>query len=266
MDPVLRASKKYAKKYILLIIAIVFVLILAIPYAFGFRLGPGVKLERVGTLTITGLPKSASVFVDQALRDTTSSPGDMKDELVGGSHAVIVSVNGDYPWSTLALITSGKSTTINPILVSTQPNVTPLSGTDKTTAIAAIASSTLPSVTSPLKLANGCINVYVTNNQVIADPSATAGCTPPPYLCASGTCAPTIIFSPKPTLIGVAQYPFRQDALVVEFENTLYAIALDPRSPQFFAPILTGTQPIMGVLSNGTIVVRNGDAVYRVNL
>ena len=262
----LKLTKKYAKKYLLLIIAIVFVLILAIPYAFGYRLGPGAKLERVGTLTITGLPAGASVFIDQTLDTETSNPGNLKEELVGGSHSVIVSVSGDYPWSTLVPITSGKSATVNPIFVGMKPIVTPLSGTDKTAALAAIASTTLPSITTPLKLENGCVNVYVTNNQVIADAAATPGCTPPPYLCVGGSCAPTIIFSPVATLSLVARYPFRQDALVVEFDNTLYALALDPRTPQFFAPILTGTEPVMGVLPDGTVVVHNGDAVYRVAL
>ena len=266
MEHTERVLGKYLKKYLLLIIAIVFVLLLAIPYGLGFRLGPGVKLERVGTLTITGLPKGASVFVDQALYGVTPEAENMKIELVGGNHSVIVSVTGDYPWSTLAAITSGKSSTVNPILVTTEPSVTPLSGTAKAAAIQAVASTSLPSITKPIKLANGCINVYVTDNQIIADPSATPGCTPPPYLCAGGTCAPTIIYSPVPTLVGVAQYPFRQDALVVQFGQALYALALDPRSPQFFAPILGGTEPVMGVLPNGNIVVRNGDAAYQVNL
>ncbi len=257
------------KKYWLLLVAIIFVLILAIPYALGYRLGPGVKLERVGTLDIVGLPTGASVYVDESLRGVTSKPGSMKDEVVGGSHSIIVSVTGDYPWSTVALVTSGKTTTTNPILVGMTPNATPLSGTDKDAAVAAIASSSLPSITNPLVLANGCADVYVSNNQIIATAAtSTPGCsTPPAYLCDStGSCAPTIIFSPVSTLYFVARYPNRQDALVVEFNDTLYAIALDPRSPQFFAPILTGTEPVIGTLPDGTVVVRNGTAVYKVTL
>ena len=60
MDSTIDLSKKYGKKYILLIIAVVFVLILAIPYMLGYRIGPGVKIERVGTLTLSGLPKHAT--------------------------------------------------------------------------------------------------------------------------------------------------------------------------------------------------------------
>ena len=257
------------KKYWLLIIAIVFVLILAIPYLLGYRLGPGLKIEQDGTLVIAGLPKGASVYVDESLRGVTSKPGSMKDTVAEGSHSIIVSVTGDYPWSTIALVTSGKTSTVNPILVGMTPDATPLSGADKAAAISAIASSSLPSITHPLVLANNCAIVYVSNNQVIASAAtSTPGCsTPPPYLCdTDGSCAPTIIFSPIATLSAVEKYPGRQDAILVEFNNTLYALALDPRSPQFFAPVLTGTAPIIGALPDGTIVVRNGTAVYSVKL
>jgi hypothetical protein len=255
----------YSKKNLLLIAAVVILLLIAVPYWFGYRIGPGLQIERVGTLVVTNLPKGASVFVDQSLHGITPKAENMRDELVAGSHSIIVSVPGDYPWSTLALIASTKTTTINPILVSLKPSVTPLTGSASSTALAAIASTTLPSITHPLKLANGCTLVYVTNNQVIEDASATPGCTPAPYLCDNGSCSPTIIFAPIMPLSLVTAYPGRQDALVVGFSNALYAIALDPRSPQFFAPILTGTQPIFGLLPDGTIVVHDGKAVYKVN-
>jgi hypothetical protein len=268
MNRTLALTKKYTKKYLLLIIAIVFLLLLAIPYALGYRIGPGVKLERVGTLDLTGLPKGASVYVDQTLEKTTTKSGDLKDELVGGSHSIIVSVPGDYPWNTIVTITSRKTTTVNPIFVGESPIATLLTGTDRDAALAGIASTTLPTEARPLLLANGCATVYVSNNQILAEATTSASCAAAPsYLCDNtGACSPTIIFSPVSPLKIVAKYPYRQDALVVQLDNVLYAIALDPRSPQFFAPILTATQPIIGTLPDGTIVVHNGNSVFRITL
>jgi hypothetical protein len=255
------------RKYLLLIIAIVIVLILGTIYALGFRLGPGVTLERVGTLTLTNIPTGTSIFIDQTLRTTTTATSSVKEELVSGSHSVIVSAPGDYPWNTLITMSSGKSAEASPIFIGMNPNVTPLSGTDKSSAVAAIASTTLPTFANPLHVANGCAIVYVLNNQIVADAAtSTPGCTPPPYLCTGTSCGTTIIYSPVSPLKVVAAFPGRQDALVLQLSNVLYAIAVDPRSPQFFAPILTGTNPIAGVLKDGSIVVENNTAVYRVHL
>ena len=257
---------KIIKKYLLLIIAVVIVLILGITYALGFRVGPGLKIERVGTLIITGLPVNATVYVDNVLRSTITKPGNTKNELVAGSHTIIVSAPGDYPWSTIVSVTSRKTTTVNPIFVGMQPVATVLTGTDRDAALAAIASTSLPTLDHPIYLANGCAVVYVSNNQIIADATTTPGCTPPPYLCDNGTCSPTIIYSPIPKLSAVIKFPHRQDALVFEFGNVVLAIALDPRSPQFFAPVLTATAPVMGALPDGTLVIHNGNSVFKIAL
>jgi hypothetical protein len=266
VNPVLANLRKF--QY--LIIAIVIIFALAFAYELGYRIGPGLTLARVGTISLTNLPKGASIYTDQTLRGVTANAGTQNEDLVAGSHTVIVSETGDYPWSALVSINSGKTTTADPIFVPMQPNVTPIASTSTAykSDVAAIASTTLPTELQPLVLENGCVTVYVSANQVVASAATTTpGCaTPPAFLCTAGSCSPTIVFAPVHPLTGVFAFPGRQDALVVEFDNTLYALSLDPRSPQFFAPILTGTNPIAGTLSDGTIVVNNNGAVYKVNL
>jgi hypothetical protein len=267
MNPRLKASLNYARKNLLLIILILVIVAIGVLYGLGFRIGYGVHLERVSTLTLTNVPNGSSIFIDQTLRTTTTATSSVKEELVSGSHAIIISAPGDYPWNTITTVASGKPTTVNPIFVSTEPHVTPLSGTAETAAVSAIASTTLPTFTHPLTLANGCAIVYASNNQVIADfASTTPGCTPPPYLCSGTSCGSTIIYSPVSPLKMVAPFPGRQDALVIQVQNILIALALDPRSPQFFAPILTATSPVIGTLPNGSVVIKNGTAVFRVKL
>jgi hypothetical protein len=253
-------------KYFLLVVFIIIVLVIAVPYLLGYRLGPGLHVERVGTLALANLPKGTSVYVDSSLYTTTTATGTVTDELVGGSHSIIVSASDDYPWSSVTLVTSGTNTTIYPLLVSMRPNVTPLTGAQATQALAAIASTTLPTQANPLVMGNGCEDVYVANNQIIASPVEASGCTPPPYLCIDATCSPTIIYSPIATLKSVLPYPHRQDAVVFQFGSTIFTISLDPRSPQFFAPMLIGTNPRMGMLPNGTIVVQNGSVVFSLAL
>jgi hypothetical protein len=267
MNITTQTAQMYAKKYALVIGFVVLILLIAIPYMLGYRIGPGVKIERVGTLDLANIPAGSSIIIDQNFTRTTKAPGDASYELLTGSHSIIVSAPGDFPWNALVPITSGKNTVVTPILISEHPNITLLSGSDQTTAQQTIASSTLPSKTNPLVLADGCANVYVSNNQIIAEAQNAPGCTPPAFLCDTLTsCSPTVIFSPLSSLGGVARFPGRQDALVIEFDNVLYAIDLDPRTPQYFAPILGATSPKMGTLPDGTIVVQNGTAVFRINL
>ncbi len=258
--------KRYSRKYFVLLVFVIIVLLFAIPYMLGFRLGPGLHIERVGTLTFSTLPANTSIYIDSTLYKTVTSTSTVSAELVGGSHSIIVSVPGDYPWASLTLVTSGKSTTVSPLLVHMRPDVTPLTGTAQSEALTALASSTLPTEAKPMVMANGCEDVYVANNQIIASAVQAPGCTPPPYLCEDATCSPTIVYAPLAPLKAVLPYPHRQDAVVLQFGSTLFALSLDPRSPQFFAPLLIGSNPRIGELSDGTIVVQNGTPVFSLKL
>jgi hypothetical protein len=256
----------YVHKHKLLLAFIFVFIVLIAGYSAGYRFGPGVSLNRIGTLTLTNLPAGAPIYIDNVLIRTTTATSSPKIELGRGSHSVIVGVPNDYPWNTLTTITSGKNTVVNPILIPERPNAIALTGNEKSIAIAAIASTTLPIIGKPLHLAGGCADVYVSNNQIIADPVTSTGCTPPPYLCTNNSCGSTIIMSPNTPLGGVFAYPGRQDALILKLGLVIYAISLDPRNPQYFAPILTGTNPVPGTLSDGTLVVNNNGAVYKVKL
>jgi hypothetical protein len=259
---------KYIKKHRVLLVLIIIFVFFAGMYGLGYRVGPGLTLNRVGTLTLTNLPKGTLVYADQVLTRTIQKDGNINLELVRGSHTIIVAAPDDYPWSSLVPMRSGVTTVVNPILVAMKPNATGLTGDERNAAFAAVASTTLPTIAHPLRLAGGCAAVYVDQNRVIAEATTTPGssCTTPAFLCTANTCSKTIIFAPVLPLTTVLAFPSRQDALVVQLGHVLLAIALDPRNPQFFAPILTGVNPIAGALPDGTIVVRNNEVAYRLKL
>jgi hypothetical protein len=240
------------------------VIVLAVAYGAGFRIGPELTLNRVGYVSITGLPKGANVYTDSFLQGTTSKAGTMNFELIPGTHAIIVGTPADYPWSTTLVVASGKKETISPILVATNFSGTPLTGADKTAALAAIASTTLPTEANPLVISGACASVYVANNQLIEDPAtSTPSCTPPPYLCVGGSCASTIIYAPLAPISSILPFPGRSDAIVILLDHNIYALALDPTSPQFFAPIGHGHDPADG-LYEGSIVVSDGGDVSKI--
>ncbi len=144
--------QKFVRTYLLWVVFGIIVIIIVGGYLLGYRFGPGMKLNQEGTLTLTNLPTGTSVFIDQVLVDTVSATSTESFDLVSGSHTVIVSANNDYPWNNLVSIASGKKTALNPIFISLQPDATPLTGTEKTAAIAAVASTTLPTQAAPLIL------------------------------------------------------------------------------------------------------------------
>jgi hypothetical protein len=235
-----------------------------VAYVAGFRISTGFTLVRVGTLEIGGLPRDATVYVDYGQRGT-SSTGVMRIPLVPGNHTIIVSENGANPWETIASVATNQTTTVNPILIPVKPGIAPLSADDAKAASAAFAAARVPSAMNPLDI--GCSLITVDSNRIIASAAtSTPNCTTPAYLCAAGSCAPTIVYSPIAAVRAVAAYPGRTDAILVVAGDTLYALGLDPRTPQAFAPLLSAPGVMMAALPNGSVVVRNASGTYGLSL
>lgn len=256
----------FARRFWWAIILLVLIIVIGGGYASGYRVAPG-GIARVGTLTLTDMPAGTKIFIDQSLSGTATSGQSFNEQLVPGNHTVIVNTANDFPWSSIVRIESGQVTKVDPLLVQMNVKEVALFGAEAKAGATAIATAKLPTVQSPLKMQGGCAVVYVHNNQVIeAAATSTPGCTPPAYLCMSGSCDPTIIFSPVTPLTNLFPYPGRQDAVLVGFDNGLYALSLDPTNPQFFAPIVRGTNPKFGQLSDGSIVVGVGTSILKLLL
>ena len=244
----------------------VFVLLLGGGYLMGYRVGPGITLVKTHLLTITNLPRGASVFTDYAPRGT-SEASTMHITLVPGQHTVLISAKGYWPWDHVVTVPNNTNATVHALMVPKVTSGTLLSGAKAKAARERVAAQTLPSATKPLVLENGCALISLTDtNQIIATPTTTPSCTPPPFLCVGGTCAPTVILSPvkKPTTI--VPYPHREDALLIAIGKTVYALSLDPRTPRTFAPVLKGIAPQLTTEQNGTVVVVDKSAAYRLAL
>src|SRR4051812_8317639 len=109
-----------AKRYWPLIVLALF-FALGGAYASGFRLGPGLTLERLSTLSITALPEHAQVFIDG--NDRTQSRSPFSARLLPGRHSVIASATGFWPWQNIVTVTSSK-TNVEALLIPTSPAIT----------------------------------------------------------------------------------------------------------------------------------------------
>lgn len=269
---------RFVRRYALLILAVLLVLFLSIGYALGYRTGPGLTLVRTGTLTLTDLPVGATVYADQTRRGVAVGSS-FSMALVPGNHMVIIDANGDFPWNEVVTISPHQSTSIDPILIPKHIVRGTVPEKLQSIAVAHLKIAKLPTDAAPLLAYGGCVALTVSNNRIIAQvasssadtaSSTPATCaTPPAFLCLSGTCAPTVVFSPTLPLNSVSLVPTRQDALVVSYGDIVSVLEIDPRSPQFFAPILHLDSPV--TLADwgwdpSVLVAREDNQYYTVSL
>jgi hypothetical protein len=255
--------KKHLKRHLLFWIVVLFIAVLAGGYLAGYRPGPGLTIVRVGMVSFADLPKGTNVYADQAPHGTAKNGGTLAIDLVPGNHTLIVSAPDMEPWVGIVSVKSNQTADISPIFVPSAPHPKLLSGTDKTDAIKAFGSVTVPSEAAPLRM--GCTDVYVSGNRVVTAPATTTpDCTAPDYLCSEGSCAPTISYAPTAPVRSVIPFPNRTDAVIIATGEWVYAISLDPRSPQFFAPVLQGTLPTLAPVSTTTFNVSDAGSYYSV--
>ncbi len=249
-----------------IIISGLFLLILFVGYTSGYRLGPGLVLTKEQQVILTGIPNDASVFSDYAL-DKNIRNNTIIISLVPGNHTLLVSAKGYWPWKYMVTVPENKSVTVRAFLIPRIPKGKILSGTERATAEKKLKASVSLNNNKRLLLADACMSLSVSNNQIIATPlSGSVSCTPPPYLCLNNTCAPTIIFSSRNKIIQFMTYPGRNDAILLEIGNTVYALSIDPRSPRTFAPLLKGIKPVIAPGKNNTLLVQDEKTVYQLTL
>lgn len=261
------------KAYWLLVLILVALGVVAGGYFAGYRLD-GAGIAKVGTLTLTGLPEKTAIYIDAARR-VRAAGGEAVIPLTPGTHSVIVDSAGNDPWNEIVSITSAADTRIAPLLVSASIAKTSIVGADAQKAMALARATTLPTKAKPLTLVNGCALIYASGGRVIAEATTSPSCAAvPPYLsCApassenpSGTCAPTLIFTPSAALSAVIPFPGREDALIVWAGKLVYVVEIDPREPQFFAPIFRGAVTGIAPWSASSIAVTDGTQVVELPL
>ncbi len=260
-----KQKHSFLKRWWLLITIVVVVTAIVLFFLTGFRIGPGVSIVRVGTLVLEDVPPGASVYVDEA-HSRVSGGGPVRISMLPGSHVVIVSAEGAQPWNELVTIASDSETIARPVIVPVKVTVAPVPAADTAKAAASVSKTKLPTLQAPLILAGGCALVYVSGKNIVAEASTTPTCTPPSYLCVEEGCGPTAVMTPVENINAVLPYPGRDDVLVISVGQTLFVLELDPRAPQFFAPLLRGTNPRAAFWSDDSIVVYSDQKLYLVDL
>lgn len=221
---------------------IIIVALLVLAYAAGVRVGPGLSLTFAETLTVTDLPENAQVVIDQN-RVETATGGQVMIRVAPGAHTVFVEAEGYKAWDELFVMEKGESVTLRPILIPSESVKYGLTEEEEAGAPGMLEAYVLPTSEAPLLLSGGCIEVYASENRVLARASAKGGCEIPTYLCEKESCSPTIVYPAADSIRSVFPAPGREDALVVSARNAVYVAELDPREPRLFTPLYRGDRP-----------------------
>jgi len=175
---------------------------------------------------------------------------------------VIIDVPGFYPWNEMVSVTKNESTILKPVLVRVTPDSreVPL---EKAIQLRQIGSS-IPTIDKPMELPDACVSIYESFGRIVAAPMD--GCQPPSYLCTSGVCEATVVFTPKDRLRTVTNFHGRSDALVVAAGTTVTVVEIDPHAPQFLAPLFQGEAPRVINLGPNELTVIDRSKTYLITL
>ena len=271
--PTMEQFLKVLKEYWVLWLILILTALGTVGYVFGYRFDAG-GVTHVGRLVVTGLPEGSAIYIDKSRR-VAASGGRAEADLTPGTHEVIADLTvANDPWIDIVEIVSGTDTIVTPFVIPVKPPVATLTGADAENARALIRANALPTKWTPRTVGDGCMKAYASGNRVIAYAAPADGCTAPAYLaCAetsaenpTGACAETIIFTGKDPITALIPYPGRTDAVIVGSGKTVSVVELDPRAPQYVAPIFRGTYTGIAPLATSSIVTTDGIAVLKLSL
>lgn len=244
---------------------VAFIALVTVLFLAGFRIGPGI-ITRAGTISVTDLPAGAALYIDEQKR-VDPEDGIAEAVVLPGNHRVIIGTPDYQPWNELVAVEPGKETRLAPIFVPVKPHAGIMLPAGQADAWRRVNASVLPGSATPLPLSGGCALVSVQGNRILATPTTTPSCEPPLYLCIDGSCAPTVVLEGAESIRSLFPYPGRDDALIVALGTSLFVLELDPREPQFFAPLMRGDAPLRAAPGDeGDIVVAEGARFLKVYL
>lgn len=234
-------------------------------YLAGFRVAPGPSITQVGTLIITDAPEKTEVFVD-GVGERVVSGDAVRISIYPGTHTIIVAAPGTQPWNELVTVLPGESLTVHPIYSPTTLQAHKLTAEEIPAARTAMWNYTLPTKAEPIVLHDGCVIAYALQNRIVAEAVPSDTCTPPAYLCSGEECAPTVVFPAVEALRSFYAFPGRNDALLASSGSYAFILELDPREPQFFAPLYKGKVPLAIPWTESSFLLRDGETFLEIQL
>ncbi len=240
-----------AKAILIYTVTLIFVLICFFGYRAGYRLQSNFLIGKVGVLHIdTPLPLT-SIFIDNVNIVTTQGDNqDVTRTLSPGKHTIIVSRQGDFPWTKTIIMPSSGHINLSPLYVSQNTSGFIVRNFDPQywNIRNQIYANTLPTKEKPLISKDGRIQVWIENNTVITK---------------NGDTLHTIV-EPDTVIQNISFYKNRGDVLIFSTNNGVYVIETDTEGTQNFMPLYKGTSPHFIEPDPQYIYVLDGETLLQV--
>ena len=218
-------------------------------------------------LVIAPTGGTPSVYIDRTQRDAlSSSSSDSTYGVTAGTHQVIVSRDGYWPWSDDVSTTAGEQTKISPFLIQETPQEVLQAASSVQTALQEAASQPVAASSSAATSSDGKMRAYVAGeSNLIAQWNAGEDSAPDYLNCHEGTCGVSV-YNRTP-ITQIAFYPERHDVLFFATANGVYAIEIDPRgATQNFQPVVQNVQNPVFSIEDDQIFVQSTSGITVSNI
>lgn len=237
-------------------------------YEKGYRFGLPTIVVAPGILEIQHYDPLMQIYLDASEKPLMGIPPatqTLRLPISSGSHQISVAQEGYFPWQKTVDVGARETITVAPFAVpsSTSGIVLPKTDQEYKSALAAIATTTVPTEARPLVSNDGTMSVYLKDGALTAKVVGEA--QPPKYFCETECRDEHAVLSLDADVRGVAFLPGRNDVVFVAVGNSIYALELDTRGTQNFEPVYQGIRPTFGV-GPGYLYVQDGESVFIVSL
>ncbi len=240
-----RRPKNRLFSWVLGSVAIVLV-ISAFLFFNGYRFGGGF-IQGPGVISVLVPEKGSTVFLDDSEKTLTSKDNQSisLSSLSAGSHSILVSKNGFWPWKKDILVSPGVMLTVKPFLINKELSPVLIPGDDPEyySIEALIKKNTLPTEGPAKTSSDQTIAISLENNVIFAEWLGSSSETPS-YFCQAGVCKKQLkVLTSKNTVRSTSFYKDRSDVILVALGDSISAIELDSRGTQNFQPVYKGQSP-----------------------
>lgn len=237
-------------KHIISGLIILIVLITLIGYATGYRVG-GFGIGKVGIVTMTIPFSGTSIFVDTDTQIVTTTDNEPENiSLSPGTHQIIVSRKGDFPWEKNITMQSGGTIALAPIFVAQNSSGEIITNSDPEyyKIKNAVQSDVLPSEGYPIASFDKSVTLWVDSNSIVTDIASSTD----------------IVVQPETAIKNVAFYKNRNDAVIYSAGDSINVIETSTDGTQNFFPLYKGTDPHFIANDANSIYVLDGTSLLQV--
>ncbi len=217
-------------------------------------------------LTIIAPYDGATVYINEKESGSISNQT-FTSTISRGTHSIIVSHDGLFPWSKQFEVDSGEQLTMHPFLFSrnTRGFLIPQNDPEYTTIRNTVENSILPTRDMPLRSPQGDIFAFIDDGALVVSWNGTS--TPPRSFC-SDEVTPCSgekqIVKPIVPITSVGFLDNWNDVVIFSTNTDILAIEIDTRIPQNFQPLYRGSNVRFSPGNDGSLYVLNGDTLEQI--